>query len=164
MKQTLGEKLSNLRREHGFTQDMVAERLGVSPQAVSKWENDTSCPDIMLLPQIAKLYETSIDALLNEKPQPVVSVIPAEKRKSTDDMILRIIVNSSSGDVVRVNLPIILVKTALEIGLSMPQLSGNEALQNIDLEKVLLLVDRGLVGKLVEVQTAEGDMVEIVVE
>ena len=53
MEMSLGKKLAALRHEHGFTQDTVAERLGVSPQAVSKWENDSSCPDVMLLPQIA---------------------------------------------------------------------------------------------------------------
>ena len=42
MEQSLGKKLSTLRREHGLTQDTVAERLGVSPQAVSKWENEVS--------------------------------------------------------------------------------------------------------------------------
>ena len=78
--------------------------------------------------------------------------------------MLRVIVNSSDGDKVRVNLPIVLVKTALEIGLTLPQVSGNPNLQNIDLEKVMLLVDRGLVGKLVEVESADGDIVEIVVE
>ena len=90
--------------------------------------------------------------------------MPAEKRKNTDDMILHIIVNSSNGDKVRVNLPLVLVKTALEVGLSLPQVAGNPNLQNIDLEKVLLLVDRGLIGKLVEVESANGDIVEIVVE
>ena len=164
MEQSLGKKLFALRREHGLTQDTVAERLGVSPQAVSKWENDSSCPDVMLFPQIAQLYNTTIDALLNNNPEPEVAILPAEKRKNTDDMILHIIVNSSNGDKVRVNLPLVLVKTALEVGLSLPQVAGNPNLQNIDLEKVLLLVDRGLVGKLVEVESANGDIVEIVVE
>ncbi len=164
MEQSLGKKLSALRREHGFTQDTVAERLGVSPQAVSKWENDSSCPDVMLLPKIAQLYDTTIDTLLDNEPAPVATIVPVEKRKNPDDMMLRIIVNSADGDKVRVNLPIILVKTALEIGLSLPQVSGNATLQNIDLEKVMVLVDRGLVGKLVEVESANGDIVEIVVE
>lgn len=53
---TFGEKLNSMRKNSGFTQEEVAVRLGISPQAVSKWENDLSCPDIMLLPEIAKLY------------------------------------------------------------------------------------------------------------
>ncbi len=164
MEMSLGKKLAALRHEHGFTQDTVAERLGVSPQAVSKWENDSSCPDVMLLPQIAKLYGTSIDTLLDNKQEPVAVVLPAEQRKNPDDMVLHIIVKSADGDKVRINLPVALIKMSLEIGLSLPQIAGQATLQNIDLEKVMLLIDRGLVGKLVEVESAGGDVVEIVVE
>ena len=41
---TLGKRIMALRKAAGMTQEQVAERLGVSPQAVSKWENDVSCP------------------------------------------------------------------------------------------------------------------------
>ena len=79
-------------------------------------------------------------------------------------MLLRIIVNSNDGDKVRVNLPIPLIKLAIEMGIGMPQVSGNEALQNIDFNQILALVDKGLIGKLVEVESADGDVVEITVE
>ena len=55
-KTTLGQKIGSLRREKEWTQEELAEKLGVSAQAVSKWENDVSCPDIMLLPEISKLF------------------------------------------------------------------------------------------------------------
>ena len=55
----LGGKLSELRKGKGWTQDEVAERLDVTAQAVSKWENDISCPDIMLIPKIAAMYQVS---------------------------------------------------------------------------------------------------------
>ncbi len=42
MEKTIGKKLYDLRKQSGFTQDYVAEKLGVSAQAVSKWENDLS--------------------------------------------------------------------------------------------------------------------------
>ena len=61
---TLGEKLSEKRRAKNMTQDDVAEKLGVTPQAVSKWENDQSCPDILSLPQLARELHTTVDALL----------------------------------------------------------------------------------------------------
>lgn len=61
---TFGEKLNYLRKKAVLTQDEVAKQLGISPQAVSKWENDLSCPDIMLLPEIARLYGITVDALL----------------------------------------------------------------------------------------------------
>ena len=44
MAQTLGGKIAELRRNIGLTQDEMSEKLGVTPQAVSKWENDVSCP------------------------------------------------------------------------------------------------------------------------
>ena len=60
---TLGEKIAEKRRVRGMTQEEVAEKLGVTSQAVSKWENNNSLPDITLLPAIADLFETTIDAL-----------------------------------------------------------------------------------------------------
>ena len=48
---TVGRKIAQLRREKELTQEDMAEKLGVSPQAVSKWENDLSCPYILLLPK-----------------------------------------------------------------------------------------------------------------
>ncbi len=63
---TFGEKLNYLRKKAVLTQDEVAKQLGISPQAVSKWENDLSCPDIMLLPEIARLYGITVDALLEQ--------------------------------------------------------------------------------------------------
>jgi transcriptional regulator with XRE-family HTH domain len=164
MAATLGDKLSSLRREHGYTQETVAERLGVSPQAVSKWENDASCPDVMLLPAIAKLYGTTIDHLLGNDPAPVAAIVPAENRKPFEQLMLHINVDSADGDRVRVNLPMLLIKTAIEIGINIPQVSGNAALENVDLSQVLRLVESGLIGKIVEVQSADGDTVEIVVE
>lgn len=48
--ETLGKRIGQLRRARGMKQDELAEKLGVTPQAVSKWENDVSSPDISLLP------------------------------------------------------------------------------------------------------------------
>lgn len=62
--QTMGKRIASLRKKKGLTQDQLAQRLGVTPQAVSKWENDLSCPDISILPDLAKELEVSVDALL----------------------------------------------------------------------------------------------------
>jgi transcriptional regulator with XRE-family HTH domain len=161
---TLGKKISDLRREKGIKQEEMAEQLGVSPQAVSKWENDISCPDIMLLPKIAQLFNVSIDSLLSNEPKKETQILPIEERRNTDDLMFRIRVNSVAGDKVRVNLPIPLVKLAVEMGMKIPQISGNDALKEIDFGQLLEMIDKGLVGKLVEVESAQGDIVEIVVE
>jgi hypothetical protein len=63
-----------------------------------------------------------------------------------------------------VNLPLSLIKAGLEIGLQMPQISGNNALKDIDFGAILQAAERGVIGKLVEVRSAEGDIVEIVIE
>lgn len=64
MEETLGKRIASHRKQLKLTQDQLAEQLGVTAQAVSKWENDLSCPDIGILPRLAAIFDTSIDALL----------------------------------------------------------------------------------------------------
>lgn len=164
MEMTLGKKIAELRKDKGMTQDGLAELLGVSSQAVSKWENDISCPDIMLLPHLSDIFQVTIDELFSKEPKNIITVLPEEERKNIDQMMLKVNVNSSDGDRVRVNLPIALVKIAYDIGMQIPEVSANNALKKLDLEKILELVDRGIIGKLVEVESANGDVVEVTVE
>ena len=56
--------MKTLRKQRGLTQEQIAETLGVSCQAISKWETGGSFPDISLLPVIADYYGVSIDYLL----------------------------------------------------------------------------------------------------
>ncbi|MGN7385238.1 helix-turn-helix transcriptional regulator [Paenibacillus sp. SAFN-117] len=63
----LSEQISKLRRQRGMTQEQLANRLGVSYQAVSKWENEQSCPEITLLPLLADLFEITLDDLFGRK-------------------------------------------------------------------------------------------------
>lgn len=55
--------ITKYRKENGITQAELAEYLGVSPQAVSKWEQEISVPDIYLIPKIAYFFNISIDTL-----------------------------------------------------------------------------------------------------
>lgn len=163
--ETLGARLARLRREKKMTQDEVAEQLNVSPQAVSKWENDQSCPDILLLPQIAAMFGVTTDVLLKgEESEPKVRLLPPEERRSFDKMMLRVNVNSADGDIVHVNLPMPLLKVAMEIGMKIPGVENREILQSIDMNQIVALAEQGLIGRLVEVQSADGDIVEVVVE
>ena len=59
----IGGQLSALRKQKGITQKELANELGVTTQAVSKWENLRCCPDIQLLPDIARVFDVSIDVL-----------------------------------------------------------------------------------------------------
>ena len=164
MEATLGKKIAQLRRGKAMTQDDLAAQLGVSSQAVSKWENDLSCPDIMLLPYLAEIFQVSIDELFSKEPKNVVVMVPEEERRDINEMVLKVNVNSKDGDRVRVNLPMALIKIAYEIGMQIPEVAGNNALKKLDLEKILQLVEKGVIGRLVEVESSDGDVVEVVVE
>ena len=64
MKLTIGENIRNYRKKNDLTQEEFAERLGVTYQSVSRWENGNTYPDIELLPAIAKVLEITLDELM----------------------------------------------------------------------------------------------------
>ena len=159
----LGTKISELRKARGMTQDELADKMGVSPQAVSKWENDLSMPDLPVLIELSDFFHISLDDFLKEK-VPTVELLPEDKRKDIEQMFLRVYVDSENGDRVRVNLPLALVKMARDMGLDIPQMTDNPMMQKIDLGMIMQLIESGVIGKLVEVDSANGDHVEVIVE
>ena len=164
--ETIGNRISKFRKAKGLTQEELAGKLGVSSQAVSKWETDTSCPDISLLPQLCRVLGITADELLTGESSEV-RLVPVEHRKSLDELIFRVKVDSAEGDRIRVNLPMTLVKLGMELSADVVLQMGGEhgdMLKNINVAKVVEMAEKGLVGKLVEMQSAEGDTVEVVVE
>ena len=67
---TMGEIISTLRKEKGMTQKELADQLGLTDKAISKWERDLSCPDINTLPKLAEILEISVEELLNTPRKP----------------------------------------------------------------------------------------------
>lgn len=89
MEQTLGKRIAANRKRLGLTQEKMAEQLGVTAQAVSKWENDQACPDIAMLPKLAEIFGVSTDALLGIAPVhnetlPKAEVIPTRTERKED--------------------------------------------------------------------------------
>ena len=87
---TFSEKIINLRKAHGWSQEEFAEKLNVSRQAISRWENDSALPDALNILQISKLFGVTTDYLLNDdytsdKDIPVVKNATQE----TDNIILK---------------------------------------------------------------------------
>lgn len=66
MNKIISKNLRKLRQGKRLTQEYVAERLGVSAKAVSRWETGATFPDITILPEIARLYEVLVDDLFKE--------------------------------------------------------------------------------------------------
>ena len=161
---SIGTKIAFYRKAKSLTQDDLANKLGVSAQAVSKWENDIACPDIQLLVPLSKIFNITTDELLSNDTVRSVQLLPEDSRRNIKELTLKVIVDSSEGDKVRVNLPMELVLVALDIGVNIPQLTMNEQMNKIDLNQIISMVERGVIGKLVEIESSEGDTVSVVVE
>ena len=162
MKRTLGEKISELRKQQGLTQDGLAEKMGVTSQAVSKWENDLSIPDLPVLLELSGFFHVTLDELVREKEE-TVRLVPEGSRKNIQDMLLRVRVLSADGDRVQVNLPLALVKMAKDMNMELPKLGG-ASLKDLDLDLLISLAEKGVMGKLIEVESADGDSVQVTVE
>ena len=67
MKKALGTMIAELRKQHGMTQLELAEKMGVTDKAVSKWERDLSCPDINSIPSLAEILGVSVEELMQVK-------------------------------------------------------------------------------------------------
>lgn len=155
---TLGQRIAQCRKNSSLTQEELAEKCSVTPQAVSKWENDISAPDIALIPVLAKLFNVSCDELLGADPQ-LPKAVPPET-VDLSKVILKITVHSSDGDNVKLNLPFMLAEPFLKSA----KFGGSDALKSIDFSQVTQLIKSGAVGKLIEINSADGDIVEISAE
>ena len=165
MENTIGKRIAALRREKDLKQEDIARALDVSSQAVSKWENDQSCPDISLLPKLAKLLGVTVDVLLSGEEEKTETVlVPEAERKDIKDMMFRIVIDSDDGDKVRISVPVALIQVAMDTGMNMFEISGNNAMKNIDWAQILSLVQNGVIGDLVTIEAGDGNMVRIFVE
>ena len=160
--ESFGTRLADIRRQHNMTQNDIADRLNISAQAVSKWENDLTSPDIDTLVKLSDIFDITVDELLGKNKKETV-YLPVEERKDINKMVLRIRVDTVNGDKVKVNLPMAVVKI-LANNESIKVFSDNKALEGIDFNQLMTLVEQGIIGELVSVETAEGDHVTITVE
>ena len=160
---TIGQNIAFYRKEKNVTQEKLAEICSVTPQAVSKWENDVSCPDVTLLKTIAKTFGISVDQLLDDGESPITRL------DTTTDFSKKFIkirvVNDS--EKVNVNLPLSLLELLLKSdGLANSISIGgkNNLFKTIDFKQVFELVSLGVMGKLVEVEDSSGEKVEVWIE
>ena len=101
-KQTFGTMLAAMRKENGMTQLELAEKMGVTDKAVSKWERDLSFPDISSIPKLAGVFNVSVDELMQVK---------ADAKENTE--------NNKASEIVNIALK----GTALAMGIAVAVLS-----------------------------------------
>ncbi len=78
---SIGQRISELRKQNSYSQEYIAEKLGVSRQAVSKWENDTSAPDTYNLIALAELFDVSVEYIATgKKEEPSQVAFPVEQK------------------------------------------------------------------------------------
>lgn len=159
---TLGRRIQTLRKEQAFTQEALAERMGVSPQAVSKWENDLSCPDILSLPHLAKELHTTVDTLLTGDVPDSQPNIPAKK---PEELIVRLAFHAEDGTRIGLNLPFTVFRLGTMYDLITFTVHTNEGEQNVeqiakalagvDFKHIVRLIESGVSGTLVDVNLGD---------
>lgn len=164
----LGKTISNLRKQNKMTQEELANRLGVSPQAVSKWENNSSCPDISLLPDLAEIFDITVDELLSRNMNLYnnSSAGSNENNEKSDAAAyysnratkIHIVVERNHAKAVNVTLPINVVNFGLSIGGIFTGIDKEQ--QN----KIMTAIDNGLLGEIVNIDTENGEHIRIILE
>lgn len=157
MMETFGQRLQRLRKEKGLTQEDIANVISITPQSVSKWENDLSTPDIATLPTLANFLGVTCDTLLGNEVEAIVSTV-----KDSQKLLLKIVVDSADGDKVKINLPLSIIKVLINDGNL--KLGDGDIVSKLDFDLIFSLIDKGVIGKLVEVNSSNGDRVSVFVE
>ncbi len=163
MQETFGVRFQRFRKAKNLTQEDIANKFNISPQAVSKWENDISYPDITILSDLSELLGVSLDELLGKITEPTV-IQQRTEPKDSKDMILRIVINDSDGSKVKVNLPLSLIKLGLHSNFQVSSTGNKEILKDIDFDQIIKMAESGLIGKLVEIEDEDGTTVDIFID
>ena len=149
---SIGKNISYLRKEKGLTQAELGDLLGVSNQAVSKWESEMTMPDIMLLPEIAKVLGVTLEDIYCENNEFEI-VEKNAVSKVTDRRIIFINVKSKEENAnVKVRVPVTAAKTVMGKSI-MRQYLGENGESQIDL--FFEMIDSGSCGTLVDVDADE---------
>ena len=113
--------------------------------------------------KLSEIFDISLDELMGRVKRDAV-VMADPKNLDIDKLTFRIYVDSADNDRVRVNLPVPLIRVLVESDGTQNLLAGNKWAQGIDFKAIFKLVEQGILGELVTVDSAEGDHVRIVVE
>ncbi|MBQ3177904.1 MAG: helix-turn-helix transcriptional regulator [Clostridia bacterium] len=158
---TIGENIAAFRKEKQLTQEELAEKMAVTPQAVSKWECDSSYPDVTVMQQLARVLGVTVDEILNGRQEfPVLKQAEPEK---IDRRILSIHVAADNNNTsVKARFPVSMVNIMLSNGLLAKLLfdtdDDDDADEKAEVEKTLQMlrsfIEEGVTGPLMQVNTS----------
>lgn len=147
---TIGKNIACFRRKLGLTQEELSEKMNVTAQAVSKWENDLSYPDLTLTKKLADILGVTADELLNgETAQPTVSAADKE-RIMRRILVIRVEEPHDNTNII-VRFPLSVLHDAHENG-TLQKLIGHAALE---VEAALKMAEDGVTGPIVEVNDSD---------
>lgn len=160
-KPTIGQNIARFRKKAGLTQEELSVKMNVTAQAVSKWENDQSYPDLESVRRLAAVLGVSADAILNgEESLPPVKLV---KEGDPARRVLLISVETKDEDdpvTVKLRLPVEMILKASADG-SLAKLVGEEAARHLTM--CIEAVAGGAVGPIVDVKSEDADtLIEVV--
>ncbi len=167
--ETFGQRFSRLRKAKGLTQEDVASKVGLTYQAVSKWENDLSAPDISILLQLSDILCVSVEELLGkdtstkETTEAPATTTPKQKRDIYKCFLK--LVAQDGGDKANIKIPIAVIMACLDNNLDINNFNvvGGDSGINIDFRKIIDLVLSGAIGEILNVEGENGEKVSIFV-
>ena len=156
---TLGNKISQCRKDNNMTQEELAEKLNVSPLAVSKWENDLSIPDVNILVSLSDMFAVSLDWLLKPTDEQPPVQNPEKPKKPG---VLYIDAVDRNGKKTNLKVPLAVLKFGMKLTNNV--LKNDEKFANVDFEEISRLVESGYTGVLLDVEEENGETAKIYVE
>lgn len=161
MKNTIGQNISIFRKKAGMTQEELSEKMNVTSQAVSKWENDLSYPDLECMNRLSRILGTTVDTLINGE-----SAIPEVKLADRTNIEKRILVLSTkvkkpSEVTANLRLPMEFI-CRLKADGKLADVVGEENVKWV--EEGLELAKAGVVGTVLSAHTDDVDAVIEVLE
>ncbi len=138
---TIGTNIAEFRKQTGMTQEELSVKLNVTSQAVSKWENDLSYPDITVMERLAEVLDVTVDMLL--KGREALPVVKTAEREEIDRRILLVEVTAEKV-CTKIRVPVKL----FDRGILDSLLSDEEVLLGV--ETMRELIDGGMLGVIVE--------------
>ena len=154
MKNTIGQNIAYYRKKLGMTQEQLSAKMDVTPQAVSKWENDLSYPDLECVSRLARNLKTTVDSLINGE-----KTLPNENESKNKKRILTLNVDAKTQKVT-FRIPVELILKASETG-NLEKLTGANFPY---IEMCLELIKSGTNGEILDIQSKQANVKIEVIE